>query len=71
MNVRDLQYGLARVKVPDTDEAYYYVPAVTLWGSFEFTGKKDGEIYSRSINADGGDTIRLLILNAVDGTIIP
>lgn len=61
-------YGLTRVKVPNTDESYYYVPAITFKGKIWFYGKESGNIFE--ISGDYDTTLPLLILNAVDGTVI-
>lgn len=67
-----LEYGLLRVKVPNTDESYYYVPGMILYGTIDYLGKD-----SRDILASSGDPILynsrivpLVALNAVDGSII-
>lgn len=66
-----LEYGMLRVKAPDTDERYYYVPGIVLSGTVDYFGKKTGTLYEAS-----GDTlydsriIPLIALNAVDGTVI-
>ena len=67
-----LEYGLLRVKVPNTDESYYYVPGMILYGTIDYLGKDSGDILASS-----GDPILcnsrivpLVALNAVDGSII-
>ncbi len=65
VTVSELSYNLARVKAPGTDQRYYYVPSVSLCGTVEYYGKDSGKIYYTS---DAPET--LVILNAVDGTVI-
>lgn len=65
VDISRLEYGLSRVKVPNTDESYYYVPSITLWGTSETIYKETGDVWY------GDDEERvLLILNAIDGTVI-
>lgn len=65
VNLCNFYYGLLRVKVPNTDESYYYVPGMMLEGIVEITGKDSGELYYMSEAPQA-----VLALNAVDGTII-
>ena len=66
VQITNIQYGLTRVKIPNTDERYYYVPAMFFWGREEVYDTDSGEILR-----DTGKTDRLLLaLNAVDGTVI-
>lgn len=60
-----IAYSLVRVKVPDTDESYYYTPAVSVLGTVRLTGKESGAVYSESSLPEP-----LLVLNAVDGSVI-
>lgn len=64
VHIQSLGYNLTRVKVPDTDESYYYIPGITLHGSVEYTGKDSGDLYFSSEN------IPLLSLNGVDGSMV-
>lgn len=64
VEVNDVDYGLTRVKVPNSDESYYYVPSITLRGNVEYYIKASAEICYENNNET------LLILNAVDGSII-
>lgn len=72
IEICNLKYGMLRVKAPDTDERYYYVPGIILSGTVDYVGKNTGTLYEAS-----GDTlydsriIPLIALNAVDGTVIP
>lgn len=68
VNVTEAKYGLTRVKVPNTDESYYYVPSMIFWGSVQFEGKESSEVYD--MEAELGEINPLLILNAIDGSVI-
>ncbi len=68
IDITDVDYGLTRVKVPDTDESYYYVPAMVFKGSIQFQGTKTGAIYE--VDTGSGSEYILLILNAIDGSVI-
>ena len=59
-----IDYGLMRVKVPDTDDRYYYVPGIAFWGSSEIVHQDTGEVW------DSREEQVLLILNAIDGSVI-
>lgn len=62
--INNLEYGLSRVKVPNTDDSYYYIPSIALYGNIEYYLQDTGEVcFSKE------DTT-LLILNAVDGSVI-
>lgn len=58
-------YGLSRVKVPNTDESYYYLPAIVFWGHADYTEKDTGLVLDNY-----GEEHPFLILNAIDGSII-
>lgn len=65
VKITDFSYGLSRINIPDTDDEYYYVPALILKGITEFIGQETGSLCARSSNE-----IMLICLNAVDGTVI-
>ena len=65
VNVSVMDYGVARVKIPEQDDSYYYVPAVTLRGCAEYIGQETGKVYYQDTSE-----VTLITLNAVDGTII-
>lgn len=64
--ISNIEYGLVRVRVPDSYESYYYVPGVFFYGRAEFYGKYGKDPLSFSDQADKN----LLILNAIDGSVI-
>ena len=65
VKVNKIEYGLTRVKAPHTDESYYYVPALIIYGSSETVDNRSGEVWELV------EEYPLLILNAVDGSVIP
>ena len=71
VNVGQLQYGLLRVKAPNMDESYYYVPGVVLSGEIDYVGKKTGTVYASSGTEIWNErTVPLVAINAVDGSIV-
>ena len=64
-----LEYGLTRMKVANTDEHYYYIPAMLLKGFAEYVGQDTGSSYFKTDEAQEG-YLTLIALNAIDGTII-
>lgn len=59
-----MQYGILRVKVPNTDESYYYVPGMVLYGTVDYLGIGTGQIYKSY------EMKPIVALNAVDGSNI-
>lgn len=68
VEVTKLEYGLTRVKAPNTDDSYYYVPAIFLSGTSAYYGKDSGKAYAQEIMDDGMSLF--LVLNAIDGTVV-
>ena len=69
ITISEIGYGLARIKVPDADNIYYYVPTLTLIGESEYYGKESGKHYLSSNDFMEGNQ-PLIWINAVDGSII-
>ena len=65
VSITQFEYGLTRTKAPNTDESYYYVPAAMFLGNVEYRYQNTGEIFYFQ------EDVPLLLLNAVDGTVIP
>lgn len=65
VEINGLEYNLIRVKKPNTDTSYYYLPGIILSGSIEFYNKATGELICCLEQG------QLLALNAVDGSVIP
>ena len=71
VHISELEYGMTRVKVPNTDDSYYYVPSMILSGTRSYYGKDTDTFYETvkgSVNSDG--IYPLVAINAVDGSII-
>lgn len=68
--VSKASYGLVRIKVPDSDDHYYYVPALMLTGDTEYRGRDTGTVYER-YNEMGNEPYYFLCLNAINGSNIP
>lgn len=65
VTINKMEYGLARVKVPNTDDRYYYIPSMVFVGDIEYSMVDTGEI------CFSDESITLLHLNAIDGSVIP
>lgn len=71
VSITEAEYGLGRVKVPKTDDNYYYIPVLALGGTVVYISDKSGTVYydNSPANADGKPPI-LLCINAIDGSTI-
>lgn len=69
VTVSGASYGLVRIKAPDSDAHYYYVPALMLLGDVEYRGQDTGTVYERYSDTENGDYY-LLCLNAINGSDI-
>lgn len=71
VKISDFEYGLTRVKAPNTDDIYYYVPGILLKGAIDYLGKNSHNIYA-STGLELGDEriLSLITINSIDGTII-
>lgn len=65
VTISEMEYALTRVRVPNSDDQYYYVPAVSFKGYAEYIGQKTGKYYYQDDSA-----FTLLTINAIDGTVI-
>lgn len=63
--ISQMNYGLSRIKVPDSDDAYCYVPSVTFEGNVSYYDKNSGDVFYLSNTA-----IPFLTLNTTDCTVI-
>lgn len=71
VHIGEMRYGLTRIKVPNTDSSYYYVPALALYGTADYLGKNTGTVYfSDNDSLSPAGSVPLIMLNAVDGTVI-
>lgn len=65
VKINELEYNLVRVKKPNTDAGYYYVPGIILRGSIEYYNRETEELICCL------EQKQLLAMNAVDGSILP
>lgn len=71
VEISDFEYGLTRIKAPNEDDIYYYIPGILLKGSIDYLGKDSHNIYASTGLELGPDrTLSLITLNSIDGTII-
>lgn len=68
--IDSMEFGLARMKVADSDANYYYIPAIALYGTADYYGEESGTFYMGSGEPFGERQQALVWINAVDGTII-
>ena len=62
VTISEYDSNLIRTKVPETDEIYYYTPAIVFKGNVEYRGVTSGDTYFAT------DDATLIAINAVDGT---
>lgn len=71
VEICELECGMIRVRVPDTDASYYYVPGFIIAGTIDYQGKNSGKLYASSGETIGVERIvPLVAFNAVDGSVI-
>ena len=63
VEINQMQYGLCRIAVSESEESYYYVPAVLFRGTIQIYRGDTGELINE-------ETTTLVTINAIDGTII-
>ena len=65
IDICECTYQMSRVKVPDTDDHYYYVPSLQILGNIRIFGERSENTYYASSTPE-----TLLTLNVVDGSVI-
>ena len=65
MDIDKICYGLLREKVPDSDDSFYYLPGIILYGSVENVGVESNQLYYQST-----EPFPIIALNAVDGSVV-
>lgn len=71
VSVDRLEFGLARVRVADSDNTFYYTPAFAVYGSTSYYDKETGEYVHMPPDFPDVEIERPLVwINAVDGSII-
>ena len=64
VDVATLEYNLDRIRMPNENDTYYYIPAITLKGDVCYYMKDTGEEYYTF------QDITLVTINGVDGTVV-
>lgn len=70
VTLSEAEYGLGRVKVPNSDDHYYYIPVLVLKGVVEYVGANSGTCYYTNHYNSESSVPALIWLNAVDGSVI-
>lgn len=71
VNITDVEYGLGRVKVPDSDDNYYYIPVIAFKGAVDYVTENTDALYYRNVSGEPNEELPILVcINAVDGSII-
>lgn len=68
VEITELEFGLARFPVPNSD-SYYYAPTVIFFGTIDYCDPETGEVVTGTGNPYGTRIQSLVVVNAVDGTI--
>lgn len=71
VDICQMKYGMLRVKVPNNDESYYYVPGMVLYGTVDYLESETGALYVSSGAGIWNDRIiPIVAVNAIDGSNI-
>ena len=65
VEITEAEFGLSRVKVPNSEYEYQYVPSFRLMGTSEYIGADSGKTYYADEKP-----VMMVVLNALDGSII-
>lgn len=67
----EVECGLGRVKVQDTEDAYYYIPVIVFRGYTDYISAKTQTLYySNKPDSSSGTMPVIVCINAVDGTVV-
>jgi hypothetical protein len=70
VTITDAEYGFGRVKVPNTDDNYYYIPVLAFRGTSTYVSEKSNTVYYDNTPHSGEKPAILFCINAIDGSII-
>lgn len=71
VSITEAEYGLGRVKVPNTDDNYYYIPVLAFRGTVVYVSDKSGTVYYDNTPSEPSENLPILLcINAIDGSII-
>ncbi len=62
--ISEVALGLSRIKIPNSEDGYYYVPSLCMKGRVEYAGAETNRLYYV------GEDTTLLVLNSIDGSLI-
>lgn len=71
VDISGVEYSLGRVRVPNSDDHYYYIPVMALHGVVTYTTEQSGALYYTNYDSPENEVPTLISINAVDGSIIP
>lgn len=69
IEISEIGIEMGRIRKADSDNSFYYVPTLVFAGTAEYYGKDSGTLYLSS-NDYYETAINLVMINAVDGTVI-
>lgn len=70
ITITEIEYALARINKANSENSFYYTPAMVFKGVADYYGEDSGALFFSSSDYYNEPTINLVIINAVDGTII-
>lgn len=71
IDISQISCGLLRIKAPNTDDSYCYVPGMVLYGAVEYRGIDTGTTYLwNGVPTENAQMIPLCAINSLDGSII-
>lgn len=69
IGITQIEYGFARVDKPNSDDTYYYIPALVCKGIADYCGRDSGTVYQSTSDYDT-NLHPLVWINAIDGSVI-
>ena len=70
VTVDNIEVALLRIKAPEKEFVYYYVPALAVYGKTAYFDKATNAPLDPVHGADPNQSVVLFQINAVDGSII-
>ena len=70
VTISELEYGLARMNVPNQEGVFYYSPAIVVYGHPDFYSQATGEHLENFFETGQNERYDLVWINAVDGSIL-
>lgn len=69
IDISEIKLEMGRIRKADSDDGFYYIPVLVFEGIAEYYGEKSGVLYLSSSDYYK-PTINLVLVNAIDGTIV-